>query len=198
MVVATRVYDRILVATDGSDAARRAATHAVDLARRYGATLHAVYVVETRTEYDNAIVDPSVVRRNLREEGEAAVDEVASLAGGDVDVRTAVREGVPHEELLAYAEERDVDLIVVGAKGRAAVSTLLLGSVADAVVRTAPVPVLVVGSPEDGETTGDGGTTSDREPTDDRETTGDGDAMDGGKTTEDEETTGDGDATGDG
>lgn len=70
------MYDQILVATDGSSTAQRATTHAIGLARQSGADLHAVYVIETRTGYDNAIVDPEVVRQNLHEEGEAALDAI--------------------------------------------------------------------------------------------------------------------------
>lgn len=146
--VARRMYDRILVATDGSPTADRAATHAVGLARQSDAGLHAVYVIETRTAYDNAIVDPETVRENFRTEGEAALAAVAERAGSDLAVATAIREGVPHEELLAYAGEHDVDLVVMGAKGGSAFKTLLLGSVTEAVIDAETLPVLVVDAPD--------------------------------------------------
>ncbi|MDL5361721.1 universal stress protein [Halalkalicoccus sp. NIPERK01] len=145
------MYERILLATDGSDGATAAGAHAVSLARRYGAELHAVYVVETRTGYDNAIVDPEVVRRNLREEGEAALAAVETRAGSD-SVVTSIREGVPHEELLAYVDEMDIDLVVVGSKGRSAFRTILLGSTTEAVLRADAVPVLVVNDDTGGST----------------------------------------------
>lgn len=140
------MYDHILVATDGSATAERAAAHAVALARQADATLHAVYVTETRTGYDNAIVDPEVVRRNLEEEGRAALAAVETQAGTDLTVTTAMREGVPHEELLGYVADHGVDLVVVGAKGRSAFKTRLLGSVTEAVLHADTVPVLVVDS----------------------------------------------------
>lgn len=138
------MYDRILVATDGSENARRATRHALDLARQYGAELHAVYVIETRTGYDNAIVDPEVVRQNLREEGEEALVRVESQSDTDISVLTSIRQGSPPEELLEYIETRDIDLVVMGAKGRSAFKTILLGSTTEALLRADVVPVLVV------------------------------------------------------
>ncbi|KOX91459.1 universal stress protein UspA [Haloarcula rubripromontorii] len=140
------MYNRILVATDGSDNAQRATRQALDLARQYGAELHAVYVIETRTGYDNAIVDPDTVRQNLREDGEEALDTIEAEGEPDVSVVTSVREGIPHEELLWYIEEQEIDLVVMGAKGRSAFKTILLGSTTEALLRADQVPVLVVNS----------------------------------------------------
>jgi nucleotide-binding universal stress UspA family protein len=140
------MYNQILVATDGSDNAQRANRQALDLARQYGAELHAVYVIETRTGYDNAIVDPEVVRQNLREEGEEALTDIENQSDADVSVVTAIREGIPHEELLTYVEDRGIDLVVMGAKGRSAFKTILLGSTTEALLRADQVPVLVVNS----------------------------------------------------
>jgi nucleotide-binding universal stress UspA family protein len=98
------------------------------LTRQYGAELHAVYVIETRTGYDNAIVDPDTVRQNLREDGEEALTAVETEGEPDVSIVTSVREGVPHEELLSYIADQGIDLVVMGAKGRSAFETILLGS----------------------------------------------------------------------
>jgi nucleotide-binding universal stress UspA family protein len=143
------MYNRILVATDGSDNAQRATRHALDLARQYGAELHAVYVIETRTGYDNAIVDPEIVRQNLREEGEGALTAIETEGEPGVSVFTAIREGVPHEELLTYIVDQGIDLAVMGAKGRSAFKTILLGSTTEALLRADQVPVLVVNSADE-------------------------------------------------
>jgi len=140
------MYDRILLATDGSDNAQRATAQALGLARQHGAELHAVYVIETRTGYDNAIVDPDTVRQNLREDGEEALTAVEADGNPDVSVVTAVREGVPHEELLSYSETQGIDLVVMGAKGQSAFKTILLGSTTEALLRADRVPILVVNS----------------------------------------------------
>ncbi|QLG28667.1 universal stress protein [Halorarum halophilum] len=139
------MYDRILVGTDGSRDAEAAVTHAIDLARQVGATLHAVYVVDTRTEYDNDIVDPETVRRTLTEEGKAALAAIERQSGPETPVVTEIREGAPSEELLEYVDTNGIDLVVLGAQGRSAFKTILLGSTTEALLRADEVPVLVVG-----------------------------------------------------
>lgn len=138
------MYDHILLATDGSERAATAARHAIELARRYGATLHAVYVIETRIGYDNAIVDPEEVRRNFRSEGREALATIESSAGDGISVVTSILEGIPEEELLGYIDVNDIDVIVMGAKGRSAFKTILLGSTTEAILRADVVPVLVI------------------------------------------------------
>ena len=140
------MYNRVLVATDESDNAQRATRQALDLARQYGTELHAVYVIETRTGYDNAIVDPGTVRQNLREDGEEVLTAVETEGEPDVSVVTSVREGIPHEELLSYIVDQGIDLVVMGAKGRSAFKTILLGSTTEALLRADQVPILVVNS----------------------------------------------------
>jgi len=153
------MYDTVLLATDGSDAADRAADRAIDLAATYGADLHALYVIETRTAYDNAIVDPEEVEANLRSEGREILGAVAERAAeADVDAKTDIEEGVPADTVEAYAADCGADVIVLGRRGRSGLRRALLGSTTDALVRTSPVPVLVVGDDEsDGETAGDRG-----------------------------------------
>ena len=140
------MYERILLATDGSAGAEMATEHAVAMAASMGATLHAVSVVETRTSYDNAIIDPGEVRANLRAEARAAVErveEAAETAG--VDCVTTVEEGSPPDRLLDCIEHAGADLVVVGATGRSSFKRLLLGSTAERLVADSPVPVVVVG-----------------------------------------------------
>lgn len=139
------MYDRILLATDGSENAREAAEHAVDLARQYEAELHGLYVVETRTAYDNAIVDPERVREKLHEDGRNTLTRFETAAAdADTNPITAIEEGVPTETIAEYSRTNDVDLIVVGAQGQSAFKTVLLGSTTEALLRS-EFPVLVVG-----------------------------------------------------
>jgi len=146
------MYDTVLLATDGSDTADRATERAIDLAATYGADLHAIYVIETRTAYDNAIVDPEEVEANLRSEGREILDGVADRAAeAGVDAETAIEEGVPADTVEAYADERSADVIVLGRRGRSGLRRALLGSTTNALVRTSPVPVLVVGDDADDE-----------------------------------------------
>ncbi|AXR78348.1 universal stress protein [Natrarchaeobaculum sulfurireducens] len=141
------MYDSILVATDGSNAASTAVEHAIELARRLEVPLYAIAVLESRTEYDNAIVDPEEVDRRRREQASSWLEHVETLAKkGGVGVETTIRSGVPDEEIRAYAGELGVGAIVLGAQGRSSFRRALLGSTADRVVRLADQPVVVVDS----------------------------------------------------
>jgi nucleotide-binding universal stress UspA family protein len=139
------MYDSILVATDGSEAAATAVDHAIELAERFDAALYGIAVVDERTAYDTGIVDPEEAERHLRDRAAgwlADLEESATDAG--VSVETTLRSGVPHEEVLDDAADRDVDVIVVGSRGRSSFKGALLGSTVDRVVRVADRTVLVV------------------------------------------------------
>ncbi|MEF8808595.1 universal stress protein [Natronomonas sp.] len=136
-------YERVLVATDGSEHATDAAAHACDLANRHDATLDAVYVMDTENA-DMDVVDAETLSSELRTRGEAALQAVVETAGPfDIDVETMLLEGVPFEEVLTYTEENGVDVIVVGRRGRSEYKRVLLGSTTDAILRHSPVPVFV-------------------------------------------------------
>ncbi|MEF8774762.1 MAG: universal stress protein [Halobacteriales archaeon] len=140
------MYDRILVPTDGSPEVERAIGHAVDLAASHGATLEAVYVVNTAS-YTTMPMETGWegVDEMLYEEGETALDRVRELAAGsDVDVETHLLDGSPAREIVGFGEETGCDLIVMGTHGRGGIDRLLLGSVAERVVRSSEVPVLTV------------------------------------------------------
>ncbi|MFB6096034.1 MAG: universal stress protein [Haloferacaceae archaeon] len=138
------MYDEILVPTDGSPAADRAVEHAIDLATQYGARVHALYVVDANA-YSTLEAGTDVVINALEEEGEAAVAEVAERAEeAGVEAVTEVETGTVHRTILDYADEHDVDLIVMGTHGRRGLDRYLLGSVTEKVVRTADMPVLTI------------------------------------------------------
>ncbi|PSQ45537.1 universal stress protein [Halobacteriales archaeon SW_12_67_38] len=136
------MIDSVVLATDGSASVARATAVALDLARRFGAEVHALYVVE---ESDVAAA-PEDVRDRLREaleaDGETALEDVREASGQAIT--TAVREGRPASEIGTHAREHDADLVAVGTRGRHGEHRFVLGSVAEAVVRNCPVPVLTV------------------------------------------------------
>ena len=138
------MYHDILIPTDGSEAADAAVEHAIDHAVRYGATLHVVHVVDELAVPPTA--DGGRVLAALEEQGRAAIERVAQRAGNaDVDTtESAVLSGPPHQAILDYVAEHDVDLVVMGTHGRRGLDRLLLGSVTERVVRLADVPVLTV------------------------------------------------------
>jgi nucleotide-binding universal stress UspA family protein len=131
----------VLVPTDGPDPPDGPVDTALDIARRTGATVHALYVVETASSMGH--FDPVVERREAT--GETAVEAVAERgAERDVPVRKAFRYGTPHEEIHGYAADHGVDLIVVGRRERSLVRRLLEPtSTLERVVRDTDVPVLV-------------------------------------------------------
>lgn len=131
----------IVVATDGSDAAERAADHALEVAERFGATLHAVYVIDS-TVYDLEDAPRSIVGL-LREGGETVVGEItASARAVNVSTMGRVLHGSPAVELCEYANGVDAGLIVVGTSGREEVSDRLLGSTTRRIIRDAGRPVM--------------------------------------------------------
>ena len=135
----------ILVAYDGSGPAQQAVEYAV----RNGSTEEIVllHVVEVPTGLIDAGID--FVQEQLKEErGEttgAVSDELkAFLEAEDVEFRFETVFGKPSREIVSFAEEHDIETIVVGSHGRESVSRVLLGSVAENVVRRSPTTVTVV------------------------------------------------------
>ncbi|WP_440769714.1 universal stress protein [Natronorubrum sp. DTA28] len=147
------MYDTILVPTDGSDVATNAVHHAIDLAEKYDAAVHALYVVDT-SAMDISLGTEQVDRiRQGRYDEMPEVQERANKATGSVasqarerglEVTESVVAGQPHARIADYADNHDVDLIVMGSAGRGGVKRVLLGSVAERTLRTTDIPVLVV------------------------------------------------------
>lgn len=140
------MYNSVLVPTDGSEHARRAAEHAVSVAAAVDATVHVLSVVDVQAAagpFDAGGVDEAFVAK-LEDEGTEAIEAVEGVteARGLTDVRTATRQGRPAEAILEYADAEDVDLVTMGTHGRTGIERYVLGSVTEAVVRSAEVPVL--------------------------------------------------------
>jgi nucleotide-binding universal stress UspA family protein len=145
------MFETVVIATDGSDSTKRGVRAALDLADRFDATVHALYVLDADEIYGT----PEAVRDDLREAmqtaGNKALSFVRDEGGGEVE--TAVREGKPADQIIEYAEEVDADVITLGTRGRHGEHAFLLGSVAEAVARRAPMPVLTVRQLGDSEAT---------------------------------------------
>ncbi|MDF9746423.1 universal stress protein [Natrinema salsiterrestre] len=137
------MYQDVLIPTDGSDGTRRSINHGLTIAGRFDATVHALSVVPEgplgTLQTDEAI--PAAERAVERVETEATRE--------GVDVVTAVEQGVPHEEILAYADDHGIDMIVMGTQGRTGLDRVLVGSVTERIVRMADVPVVTVRLTED-------------------------------------------------
>jgi nucleotide-binding universal stress UspA family protein len=144
------MYDTVVVATDGSTSVERAVTVAADLAGRFEAELHAVYVLDRRSYQDAPDEMQSEVRGSLEQRGEEALEALEGRVGNGT-VTTAIREGRPPEEIVGYAREVDADVVATGTRGRHGEGRFILGSVAEEVVRMAPMPVLTVRRLSEGE-----------------------------------------------
>jgi nucleotide-binding universal stress UspA family protein len=144
---------RILVPTDFSKSSANALTYAAAFAEKFGASVHLLHVVQDLALFiPEAImaVPPMAppVEQFLAAAREALDRAVHGLARPGLVVHPEVAEGVPAEEILRVARERDVDLIVMGTHGHTGLAHVLLGSIAEKVVRRAPCPVLTVRHPE--------------------------------------------------
>ena len=143
------MYSQILVPTDGSPASEAAIEHAIDLAQRYDARLHALYVVDGAA-YSTLEAGAEIVVEALESEGESATTHVAEAAEeAGVDCVSTVTTGTAYRSIVDYVDENDIDIVVMGTHGRKGLNRYLLGSVTERVVRTSDVPVLTVRQPTD-------------------------------------------------
>jgi len=138
------MYDDILVPTDGSLSTETVLDHTIEIATGRDATVHVLYVIDDQVflTLDHEMREDVV--EDLRYEGEQALDRVTDRFDAiGVDVVTAIREGKPAEEIVAYAEEEDVDIVTMGTQGDEYTENIL-GSTSEKVVTRSPVPVLTV------------------------------------------------------
>ena len=137
------MYDRVVIPTDGSSAAERAAGRALEVAERYGADIRVVYVVDTNTYgFEDA---PRSIVGLLKEGGQNAVEAIATEAReANLSASTAILRGVPEDAILQYADGAGADLIAMGTRGRTGGDERLLGSTTARVVRRSGIPVLTV------------------------------------------------------
>lgn len=138
------MYDEILLPTDGSEAAEAAVDQAIELASTYDGTLHVVFAIELSATMPLRVTLDSVIEQ-LEADGEEFVTRIANrAAAAGIEVETSVEHGVADEAIVDYVGANDIDLVVMGTHGRRGIDRQLLGSVTERVIRTSPVPVLVV------------------------------------------------------
>lgn len=152
-----KAVNSILVPTDFSAASKRALAYAIELADAFGASLHVVHVLEdlfARGGYMDMYAPPGdyleVLERQARAELEA---QLTPEQKARYSATLVLCTGRPASEILGYLDEhREIDLVVMATTGRGGVARLIMGSVADRVVRTARCPVLTI-HPHDHEET---------------------------------------------
>ena len=141
---------RILVPYDFSETSSAAVKYAVALARNFGARLYFVHIgdrAQTQFETEFPIGLEGAVEDAIRER---LLRIVTPAEKAELNPEFAVRPGAPAAEIVRYAKEEDIDLVVMGTHGRGFVGHVVMGSVAEKVVRTAPCPVLTVRNPNHG------------------------------------------------
>lgn len=135
----------VLVAYDNSEPAQKALQWAID--EHSGEAIILLRIIEAAGGSTSAGINLAQEKlMELQEEKQDEISEEATsvIESDDIDVRTETAIGDPAREIVEFAEENDVDHILVGSHGRSGVSRVLLGSVAEKVVRRAPVPVTIV------------------------------------------------------
>jgi nucleotide-binding universal stress UspA family protein len=153
--IMTNRVERILVPTDFSDTAAFAMDYACELSGAFGAALHVLHVVENTNPTGGwtagrryTTPPPSLtagIEHEVRNELQSTIDKRTPPVETSV---LAVKTGSPLVEIVRYAQEHAIDLIVMGTHGHGPIAHMLLGSVADSVIRRAPCPVLTVRHPE--------------------------------------------------
>jgi nucleotide-binding universal stress UspA family protein len=140
-------FEKILAPVDYSECSERALAVAFDFAKAFGATIHLVHVFPSAMYVTTPLAVPSpALYEQLRETNQKYFDEYKAKVSSErgVEVSGTLLEGVPDVQIVKLAEDMGADLIVMGTHGRTGLKHVLLGSVAERVLRTSPMPVLAV------------------------------------------------------
>src|SRR6266850_3470440 len=148
------ILQRILVPTDFSERSRAAVAYGIAFVEEFGGSLHMLHVVDDPVGVgDDPVVLPLPERKAVEREIEAqAWKELRDMLSTEEHARLrtvlALEWGVPAVEILRYAKTHAIDMIAMATHGRSGLQRVLIGSVAENVVREAPCPVLTVHHPE--------------------------------------------------
>ncbi len=140
----------VMIATDGSETSERAAKVGIDIARRSGGRVTAIYVVDVfrLAHLPGYAAFPGLkdkLMELMQKEGREATADVEKHAlEAGISCQKIVAEGDPADELLRISGKAGMDLLIMGSVGRTGLTRFLLGSVAEKVVRRSAVPVLLI------------------------------------------------------
>ena len=141
---------KILVPTDGSDTSKSAMQYAVELAKSFQAKIILVMVADDRyldwmgPAYFSTSMLEEIEKNTLEQAKKGLTDFWPSSLDASENITTLVIKGNPVDEIIDFAKREDIDMIVMGTHGRTGVSHMMIGSVAEKVVRLSPCPVLTV------------------------------------------------------
>jgi universal stress protein A len=138
----------ILLPTDFSKLSLSAAEYATELAEQYGAKIHLLHVLEKTppilTIHSLDLSEKKIIQ-TIEDEAKVSLGKAADKVKGkkNVEIEPVIKKGIDYEEIIKYAEEKKVDLIIIATHGRTGILHTLLGSVAEKVIRFSKKPVLV-------------------------------------------------------
>jgi universal stress protein A len=145
-------FKNILFPTDLSENSKEAMKYATSLAEHYDASLHIIHVtlgVNQYLAYDVNVYIPDDIKQNERKKLE---DNLKKLPPDEMGTPTSVKheilEGLPVPEISQYIKDNNIDLVVMGTHGHTGLKHLIIGSVAENIVRSSPVPVLTIHAKE--------------------------------------------------
>ena len=147
-------FKKIMIATDGSDCSRLATDKGIELARLSVGTVYAVHVISKAYLFNTPMdgdyfmgMNPywESIHEALKKQGQQAVDYIKGLGEiKGINVESILLEGNPSEELIRYADEEKMDIVIMGTLGKTGLDRILMGSVAGNLARHSKVPVMVV------------------------------------------------------
>jgi len=141
-------FQKILLPTDFSDESLYALSYAADFAKMFNAKLYLLHVIYDIEKASNLhIPHPSItdLYKDLEAHAKRNLDSFGiDMLEGIKDVETVVKRGIPYEEVIKFASENDIDLIIIGTIPRSGVERFFVGSTTQRIIRNAPCPVLVV------------------------------------------------------
>lgn len=140
--------NKILLPTDFSDESLYALSYAVDLAKIFNAKLYLFHVIYDIEKASNLHIPHPSITELYKDLENHALRNLNSF-GIDIredlkDVESVVKRGIPYEEIIKFAKDNDIDLIIIGTLPRSGVERFFVGSTTQRVIRNAPCPVLVV------------------------------------------------------
>lgn len=144
----SNLYKNIVIATDGSENSRKAISCGIKIAKLSGATVYAIHVIDTPSMVSEIwTAGRELIQELMIKDGKKILSETKKIIeDSGLEVKDILLDGHPGEEIIKFAEDNNIDLIVMGTLGATGLEKFLMGSVAEKVVRFSKVPVMVVRS----------------------------------------------------
>jgi nucleotide-binding universal stress UspA family protein len=141
------MFKKILCPLDFSEFSNEIVNYAVNIAGKYGSELHLLHVIPNLnyyTPYESFLTPENLVALESSIEKEVGKDFEKIIKKIDTPVKTITKSGAPFVEIIEYVKTESIDLVVMGTHGRSGIEHILIGSVAEKVVRKSPCPVLTI------------------------------------------------------